>query len=149
MAKNTPLGPRKSKIDQSSSRKAVPCNDAWAYASVLLGREFDPRLGLIRPCKLVLQPSCQTHGVRKSCREHTQNTRTSRTKWTQSWRYNTIVVIKRQQQQTTTSKKRRLMLVLRSEAWKCTATPSKIGVFARTVTCYQTPIETSKWIRQN
>jgi len=42
-----------------------------ASVSVLVGREFD-RL-LPRPCKLVLQPSYQTHGVRKSCRELTQN----------------------------------------------------------------------------
>ena len=61
---------------------------------------------LPRPCKLVLQPSYQAHGVRKSCRELTQNNnkKTSELKpeivEIQSWRYKTIVVIKRQQQTT-------------------------------------------------
>jgi len=44
-----------------------------APASVLVGREFGRVLP--RPCKLVLQPSYKAHGMRKSCREHTQNTK--------------------------------------------------------------------------
>ena len=64
---------------------------------------------LPRPCKLVLQPSYQTHGVRKSCRELTQNNKKASAMeteivQTQSRRYKTIVVIKRQQQTTISNK---------------------------------------------
>jgi len=51
-----------------------------ASASVLVGREFDLGRVLPRPCKLILQPSYQGRGVRESCREHNQNTKTSRAK---------------------------------------------------------------------
>ena len=60
-----------------------------ASVSVLVGREFD-RL-LPRPCKLVLQPSYQTHGVRKSCRELTQNDN-KKNKWTETWNCRNSVV---------------------------------------------------------
>jgi len=65
---------------------------------------------LPRPCKLVLRPSHQAHGVRKSCRELTPNIKTSRVKMkpdivqTQPWCYKTIVVIKRRQQTTISNK---------------------------------------------
>jgi len=75
-----------------------------ASASVLVGREFST-LGRVlpRPYKLVLQPSCQAHGVRKSCREHINIPSKLQPEivQTQSWCYKTIAVIKRQQQTTT------------------------------------------------
>ena len=48
--------------------------------SASAGRSESSTLGRVlpRPYKLVLQPSYREHGVRKSCREHTQNTKTNR-----------------------------------------------------------------------
>ena len=74
-----------------------------ASASVLVGREFST-LGRVlpRPYKLVLQPSCQAHGVRKSCREHINIPSKMQPEIvrTQSWCYKTIAVIKHQHQTT-------------------------------------------------
>ena len=54
-----------------------------ASGSVLVVREFGRVLP--RPCKLVVQPSYRAHSMRKSCREHTQNTKQNRVKWNQCY----------------------------------------------------------------
>jgi len=60
-----------------------------ASASVLVGREFDRVLP--RPCKVVLQPSFQMHGVRKNCRELTQNNNKIN-QWNEPWNCRNSVV---------------------------------------------------------
>jgi len=119
------LGPLCYSIDRPTRGLVVR-----ASASVLVRREFNSRPDLTktlpRPCKLVLQPYYQAHGVQKSCREHNQNTKTNQkllhtiigqNLWklpstgrvteivqSQSWRYKTIVVIQRQHQTTVSNK---------------------------------------------
>ena len=65
-------------IPMTSSWSSGECVRFGAGRSRVLGRV------LPRPCKLVLQPSYQTHGVRKSCRELTQ-INNKKNKWNETW----------------------------------------------------------------
>jgi len=66
-------GTNKNSIPSEISNKLQPARGPMVSASTL-GRV------LPWPCKLVLQPSYQVHGVRKSCREDTQSTK-KRVNW--------------------------------------------------------------------
>ena len=62
---------------------------------VLYGAGRSRVLGRVlpRPCKLVLQPSYQAHGVRISCREHDRNTKTKRAKMNQEVVQNSVLAL--------------------------------------------------------
>jgi len=77
----------------SSCGKSEPVTSPWSRGKCArfgagrsgvrgLGKTLSGRV-LTRPCKLALQPSYQVHGMRKSCREPTQNTKSNGEKWKQ------------------------------------------------------------------